>query len=919
MADDRTIRVRLLAEIDSYLDGMRKAGEATADFGKQVSGRGTAVKADMEKVGRAALVMSGGMAIAMGAAVKSAMDWESAFAGVEKTFDTTGLEAGEAAAALGEMEDGLRDLAKELPASHKEIAAVAEAAGQLGIKRDAVLAFTETMIALGETTNLTADEAATSIAQFMNVMRTAPGDVDNLSSALVDLGNNGASTERDIIEIAQRLSGAGRMIGASEQDILALSSAMADLGIQAQLGGGAMSRQLRKINSAVLANGDGLEKWAHIANVSAKEFGDVWRRSPAEAMDLVAKGLGRVRDAGGDVAAALEEVGVKGTQDLDVLGRLAGAGDRISTSLGISNEAWEKNVALQEEAAKRYGTTESQMQITKNKINDLGIELGDRLLPVVSFVVDKVGALADVFSNLPAGAQIGITALGGVATAGLGIIGMVGILGPKVRELDKALETMGLGAGFASRNLGRLAKISAVGGGLIIGLQAVGAALDGAFDKDHGGNIEVVKNALIRLGQGAAIETAGLNVDNLADAIERIAAPSNATKASNAIEGFFTTVTGSEAFNDLEAARERVDGLDKALADLAQIDPALTSAALEAIKTALGPEDFDRLLPLLDDYEVSLVALDNAGATGAAGIGEVTNAAGVSEEAISDLADEIDALFSSLFGVEAAADAFQQGLNDLDETVATAIEQGLNLNDVLGDQSDGALTLRGHMRDLVTEASELIEEWIEQGTTGAELRDRISEISTQFRDQAAAAGVPQPAIDHYLQLLADIPASIETTFGIDVEPAEVALARIGERLEAFGIDPAKSGAYYKPPGTQGPVLKLPQGPVPRAGGGPVWTGQKFMVGERGPEVVEFGAPGYVHNAAATRAMTDGSSYPMSPMPQGGAAPSTNINVNLNVAGSVHSKESLKREVVSAVREAANTKGGGDVQRAFGRQ
>src|SRR3546814_19713866 len=59
---------------------------------------------------------------------------------------------------------------------------------------------------LGETTNLSADEAATSLAQLMNIMQTAPEDVDRLGSAVVALGNNGASTERDIVEMSQRIA-----------------------------------------------------------------------------------------------------------------------------------------------------------------------------------------------------------------------------------------------------------------------------------------------------------------------------------------------------------------------------------------------------------------------------------------------------------------------------------------------------------------------------------------------------------------------------------------------------------------------------------------------------------------------------------------------------------------------------------------
>jgi TP901 family phage tail tape measure protein len=86
------------------------------------------------------------------------------------------------AAQMDELEGQLRDLTKILPASHEEIAAVAEAAGQLGVARQDLAKFTETAINLGQATNLSADDAATSIAQFLNVMGAGADEVDHVGN-----------------------------------------------------------------------------------------------------------------------------------------------------------------------------------------------------------------------------------------------------------------------------------------------------------------------------------------------------------------------------------------------------------------------------------------------------------------------------------------------------------------------------------------------------------------------------------------------------------------------------------------------------------------------------------------------------------------------------------------------------------------
>src|SRR5699024_12553826 len=133
----------------------------------------------------------------------AAMDWESAWAGVRKTVDGTDEE-------MASLEQGLRDMAKTLPASHQEIAAVAEAAGQLGIATPNIESFTRTMIDLGESSNLSAEEAATALARFMTVMGTSQADVGRTGAAVVGLGNSFATKVTAIVAMASRLCSAGR-------------------------------------------------------------------------------------------------------------------------------------------------------------------------------------------------------------------------------------------------------------------------------------------------------------------------------------------------------------------------------------------------------------------------------------------------------------------------------------------------------------------------------------------------------------------------------------------------------------------------------------------------------------------------------------------------------------------------------------
>ena len=357
------------------------------------------------------------------AAGKASIEFESAFAGVEKTVDGTEEQ-------LAALRQGILDMAEEIPASTTEIAAVAEAAGQLGIATDDVLDFTRVMIDLGEATNLSSDEAASSLAKFANITGTTADEYSRLGSTIVDLGNNFATTERDIVEMATRLASAGTIAGLSEQDILALSTAMSSVGINAEAGGTAMTQTLSAISKAVSEGGDDLNTFAKVAGVSAEEFAKMWSDDPITAIQGFIGGLGDMNANGEDVLAVLDELGLSGIRQSNMLQSLALASDVLGDAVTTANNAWEENVALSSEASKRYETTESQMKILRNGLNNLAISIGDILLPIINSIVGALQSVIDWFYNLDNSTKKTILVVGGLVAAISPVAGIIsGIAG----------------------------------------------------------------------------------------------------------------------------------------------------------------------------------------------------------------------------------------------------------------------------------------------------------------------------------------------------------------------------------------------------------------------------------------------------------------------------------------------------------
>jgi len=637
---DQSIIVRLRANIDDFRRGLNEAS-ALAERQSRA----------MQKVGRVGMGM--GLALAAGVAVsaRAAIEWESAWAGVTKTVDGNAEQ-------MGVLEDQLRSLATTLPASHVEIAAVAEGAGQLGVKRENIASFTKTMVDLGQTTNLSADEAATSIAQMANIMGTSAGEIDNLGATLVALGNDGASTEKDIMSMALRLSGAGKLIGASEADVLGMSNAMASMGIEAELGGGSMSRTMQKIYSAVKSGGAEVEKFAGIAGVSAADFTESFSKDPIKTVDLFVRGLDRIDQSGGNVVKALGDVGITGTQDLSVLLRLKGAGDLLNHSLTVGADAWQANTALLNEANKRYATTESQMKIAKNNVHDLAITLGTVLLPAITKASHGVRDFSAWLNGLPEPVHAAFMILATLA-ATVGVLGGGAlIVVPKLLALRAALRSLGVSVANTDRVLRALGLTLKAGliAGAVLGVALAVDQLVSATAKS-GPGVNALTDSLADFGREgrATSELLGI-VGNDFELIGKKIADAGKNK----------WLTWDDA-SKITGYRNELDALDKSLAGLVQggnadlAEEAFGRIAAQAAAEGVSVEDLNaRFLA----YQEALRGTAADSKLAADGTDAVGTAASEAAPQVQELTDAQQALQTALSGFVDPLGAYQELLAD---------------------------------------------------------------------------------------------------------------------------------------------------------------------------------------------------------------------------------------------------------------
>ena len=438
------------ADIESCNRALKTAQSQWTAMGKTLEGFGkkasTAGKV-LTSAGKTLTTMVTAPIVAMGtAAVKASLDFESSFTSVRKTVDATEAEFSALASAS-------KSMSTQIAASTTQINEVMATAGQLGIANDYLVDFTRTMIDLGNSTDIVANDAASTLAKFANITTMDQSQFGNLGATLVDLGNNFATVESDIMNMSLRLAAAGHQVGLTEPQILGFAAALSSVGVRAEMGGSAFSKALINMEVAAETGGEALEDFARVSGMTAEGFKALWDSDPAAAFQAFIVGLAQMDEAGVSAIATLQEIGIAEIRLRDTLLRSVNANELFAEAQATAVNAWEENTALTEEANKRYATTQSRLTNLKNTAVLFAQQIGDDLNPTIQELIDGANELLEGFLAMDEAQRQQIVRMAAYAAAA----------GPVLLVLGKATK----GIGTLSTGIGKFATaVGKAGGGM---------------------------------------------------------------------------------------------------------------------------------------------------------------------------------------------------------------------------------------------------------------------------------------------------------------------------------------------------------------------------------------------------------------------------------------------------------------------
>ncbi|MCZ7536290.1 MAG: phage tail tape measure protein [Acidimicrobiia bacterium] len=297
----RQIRVEIVGDAGSLQKAFGQAVSGADAFGSRMQSLGASV----QSAGRSLTTGLTVPIVGLGAlAVKAASDFESSFAGVRKTVDATEPE-------LQALAQGFRDMAKEIPGLVNELNEIGEAAGALGIEKENILSFTRTVADLGEAT----DHDVGAGGDRVRPVREHHADAaDRVPPARLhrrrpreQAGGDGVGDRRDG-DAARRCGRPGRDDPGGDHGVGRRRSPRS--GSKPKPGGTAMSTVMVKIQAAVNKGGEALGGFAKVSGMSSAEFARAWEQDAAGALVTFIEGLGKMKQAGGDVFGTLEDLGL---------------------------------------------------------------------------------------------------------------------------------------------------------------------------------------------------------------------------------------------------------------------------------------------------------------------------------------------------------------------------------------------------------------------------------------------------------------------------------------------------------------------------------------------------------------------------------------------------------------------------------
>lgn len=356
---------RLRTEITKLDKRLKGVDANVGEFKRSVGNYGKAMKSATS----AAMGLARGLGFVGGAfliadtireAFNTLVEFDKQMIAVGKTTNIAGE-------GLTKLKNNIVELGGNLSGiSIQGLAKSAEVAGQLGIKgSDNILKFSETIEKLKLTSDIVGDDSVRQFAKFIEVSNDSVKNADKLGSVITELGNNFATTERQILKNATEIQKGIAIYDVSAQSTLALGAATSALGSEAEQSRSAMQKGFKALNDAAVS-GENLDRILQLTGLSLEEFTTKWSQNASGVFLDFIQGLNFASKNGQDLSSILKELGLDAIRTEVVVGILAKNVDVLNEAFARGETEYENNIAL----GKEYKAATESISVAIEDVKD---------------------------------------------------------------------------------------------------------------------------------------------------------------------------------------------------------------------------------------------------------------------------------------------------------------------------------------------------------------------------------------------------------------------------------------------------------------------------------------------------------------------------------------------------------------------
>ncbi|WP_425383483.1 phage tail tape measure protein [Wolbachia endosymbiont (group A) of Melieria omissa] len=379
-----------------------------------------------------------GLGLTLAAPVKVAIDFESAMADVTKVVD---FKKGTDEAT--KFAKKLKEMSRTIPLSAAELAQIAASGSQLGIKKEDLFMFTETVAKMSTAFDMSAEQAGDSIAKLSNVYGIDVSKMEHVGNVINHLSDNTAAKARDMVEALAIVGGTAKQFGLDLEKTSSLANAFISLGKTPEKAATAINALLSKLQTAEEQGGD-FKAALEQMGITAEEIVQRISENGEEALLYFFQTLKKMDNQ--ERSTILMKL--FGHEYQDDIALLAGSFNKYEDAIRLLADTEEYKSSLQKEFQNRVDTTASKLRLLRNAIAEVGMNLGSVMLPtlksIAEFLQEKTRSIALFAEKYP--------------TLTKAIMGTIAAL------ISLKILVVGLGYGFtflASTVLGLRAKILA--------------------------------------------------------------------------------------------------------------------------------------------------------------------------------------------------------------------------------------------------------------------------------------------------------------------------------------------------------------------------------------------------------------------------------------------------------------------------